>query len=133
VIASEVEGALKNTLKKHPAEISEFSVAPKIEPEIGLPFHEWFIEFDQKPDNFNSFVNELDDQLQQKNAYYQDLIKGKILRPLLVSEVEKNGFQKYMKSIGKLGGQNKIPRLTNDRKLAEKLIQSGVVIKKENE
>lgn len=128
VIASEVEGALEKTLQKHPAEINEFSVAPKVEPAEGLPFHQWFVEFHRKPDNFDNFVSELDDQLQEKNDYYRDLIEGKILRPLVIAEVEKNGFQTYMKSIGKLGGQNKIPRLTNDRKLAGNLIESGVVI-----
>ena len=59
--------------------------------------------------------------MQQKNIYYDDLIKGNILRPLVIRKVKQDGFQNYMKSIGKLGGQNKVPRVSDNRKIADAL------------
>jgi hypothetical protein len=121
VIAEEVEKSLKETVEKFHAEVNEFHVAPQVTPEDGLPYHEWLIEFEKKPENINTFKNLIDSSLQKHNAYYKDLIKGKVLRPLEVTIIGKNGFREYMKSIGKLGGQNKVPRLANDRKIADKL------------
>jgi len=89
----------------------------------GLPHHQWFIEFANQPKNIEEFSLKLDGEMRKQNSYYDDLISGKILRNLVVSEVQQHGFQNYMKSIGKLGGQNKIPRLSNDRKIAEELIK----------
>jgi hypothetical protein len=86
-----------------------------------LPYHEWFIEFENEPENLAAFALKIDDAMRRQNVYYDDLIAGKVLRTLVVSKVSKNGFQNYMKSIGKLGGQNKIPRLSNDRKIADLL------------
>ena len=121
VIAEEVENALQKTIKKYPAQVIEFHVAPQINPESGLPFHEWFIEFEKQPNDLLRFTKELDVNLQNMNPYYKDLISGKVLRPLMVSIIEKSVFRKYMASIGKLGGQNKVPRLSNDRKIANQL------------
>ena len=121
VIAEEVEKSLKETIEKFHAEVNEFHVAPQVIPEGGLPYHEWLIEFEKEPENINAFKNLIDSSLQKHNAYYKDLIKGKVLRPLEVTIIGKNGFREYMKSIGKLGGQNKVPRLANDRKIADKL------------
>jgi len=121
VIGKEVEQALKDGIESTEAQVSEFSVAPQISPEIGLPYHEWFIEFEKRPKNLHTLATRIDQSLQEQNSYYLDLIEGKVLQPLKISEVKKNGFQDYMKSIGKLGGQNKLPRLANDRKIADKL------------
>ena len=121
VIAEEVEKSLQETLVKFPAQVNEFHVAPKVNPENGLPCHEWLIEFESQPQNLAEFTKMLDDKLQGLNTYYKDLISGGILKPLEVSIIGKNGFRDYMKSIGKLGGQNKVPRLANDRKIADKL------------
>jgi len=122
VIAKEVEQALKKALENKDISINEFTVAPQVKPSKGLPYHEWFIEFDKEPADLEKFVLEIDSALQEQNSYYFDLIKGKILKPLVITKIGKNGFQKYMKSIGKLGGQNKLPRLSNNRKIADKLI-----------
>ena len=122
VIAEEVDGALQEAARIHKAEIVEFHVAPEVQPESGLPYHEWFIEFSNKPESLNGFARELDQLLQNKNSYYKDLLEGKILQTLKIIEVEQNGFIRYMKSQGKLGGQNKVPRLSNDRKLADELL-----------
>jgi hypothetical protein len=104
--------------------INEFTVAPQINPpEGGLPYHEWFIEFENEPDNMDVFAQKIDNALQKQNSYYLDLIQGKILRRLEIRKVEQNGFSNYMKSIGKLGGQNKIQRLSNDRKIADSLLK----------
>lgn len=119
VIGKEVEDALNEALQKYGASINEFTVAPKINPPKGLPYHEWFIEFETAPENLETFAATIDASLQQQNSYYLDLIKGKVLKPLQITQIQKDGFQNYMKSIGKLGGQNKIPRLSNDRKIAE--------------
>ncbi|WP_404984288.1 GH3 auxin-responsive promoter family protein [Chryseobacterium sp. M5] len=121
VIAFEVEEAIKATVEKFPAQITEFHLAPEVNPEEGLPYHEWFIEFEKEPENLNVFKNELDDQLRKRNTYYDDLISGNILQKLHISKLQKNAFQEYAKSEGKLGGQNKIPRLANDRKIADLL------------
>ena len=120
VIVSEVEQSLKEAIDQENSNIrvKEFTVAPEISPEFGLPYHEWFIEFDNPPLDINSFSEKINRALQNKNIYYNDLIEGKILRSLIITEVKKNGFNNYMKSIGKLGGQNKIPRLSDNRKIA---------------
>ena len=127
VIAIEVEKALKNTIENHFCIVSEFSVAPQVNPSEGLPHHEWFIEFESLPKNLSEFSSELDHQLRKLNSYYNDLIAGNILRPLVISTIKKAGFQQYMKSQGKLGGQNKLPRLSNDRNIAEKLSELDLI------
>jgi hypothetical protein len=122
VIAEEVEAALLEVAAKHAVQITEFTVAPQvIPPEGGLPYHEWFIEFVQPPKELAAFAAALDEAMQQKNTYYHDLIAGKILQPLHIRLVQKNGFIEYMRTLGKLGGQNKVPRLANDRALADVL------------
>ncbi|WP_430410924.1 GH3 auxin-responsive promoter family protein [Kordia sp.] len=121
VIGKEVEHALNDALQNSGASINEFTVAPKIHTEDELPYHEWFIEFEKEPKHMDAFAATIDASLQQQNSYYLDLIKGKVLQPLKITKIQKDGFQNYMKSIGKLGGQNKIPRLSNDRKIAEML------------
>ena len=123
VIGKEVEQALKDACENTKISVNEFTVAPQINPNSGLPYHEWFIEFENEPEDEESFIEALEDSLQQQNSYYFDLITGKVLRPLKITRIKKEGFQIYMKSIGKLGGQNKIPRLSNDRKIADKLYQ----------
>jgi len=128
VIGKEVEQALKEAVKDSNIQVSEFTVAPQINPENGLPYHEWFIEFEKEPENFTEFSNIIDASLQEQNSYYFDLIKGSVLQPLKITVVKKNGFQDYMKSIGKLGGQNKIARLSNDRKIA-KILETKNLIK----
>ena len=128
VIGKEVEQALQEAVKDSNTQVSEFTVAPQINPENGLPYHEWFIEFEKEPENFTEFSNKIDTSLQEQNSYYFDLIKGSVLQPLKITVVKKNGFQDYMKSIGKLGGQNKIARLSNDRKIA-KILETKNLIK----
>ncbi|MGO3262535.1 MAG: GH3 family domain-containing protein [Mesonia sp.] len=125
VIAKEVEYAMKKAVQEHGVKINEFTVAPQINPPKGLPYHEWLIEFEEEPKNLDIFALSLDGYLQEQNSYYLDLIAGKILKPLVITSVNKNGFKAYMKSIGKLGGQNKIPRLSNDRKIADALHQQS--------
>jgi hypothetical protein len=122
VIGEEVEYALMSIAKKYQVEVIEFTVAPNVNPkEGGLPYHEWFVEFGKKPENLIQFALDVDDALQQKNIYYKDLINGNILKPLVIQPLPHNAFINYMKSEGKLGGQNKVPRLSNDRKIADKL------------
>ena len=125
VIAEEVEAALLEVAAKQAVQITEFTVAPQvIPPEGGLPYHEWFIEFVQPPKELDAFAAALDKAMQQKNSYYHDLIAGKILQPLHIRLVQKDGFIEYMRTQGKLGGQNKVPRLANDRALADVLNKS---------
>jgi phenylacetate-coenzyme A ligase PaaK-like adenylate-forming protein len=121
VIGKEVEHALKQAMENTSIQINEFTVAPQITPTDGLPYHEWFIEFENEPENLVVFAEAIDNAMRSQNTYYDDLIVGKVLRKLVVTKVPKNGFQDYMKSIGKLGGQNKIPRLSNDRTIADLL------------
>jgi hypothetical protein len=125
VIGKEVESALQEAMEGTSIRVNEFTVAPQINPTEGLPYHEWLIEFDsevsEEPDNLEAFALQIDNAMRKQNVYYDDLIVGNVLRPLVITNVPKNGFQDYMKSIGKLGGQNKIPRLSNDRKIADVL------------
>ena len=102
-------------------------MAPEVNPSKGLPYHEWFIEFAKKPISLDVFSQSLDNSMRKQNAYYDDLVNGNILRSLVISKVRKNGFRDMMKARGKLGGQNKVPRLSNDRNLAEDL--AGFVLK----
>ncbi len=119
VIAFEVEEAMKATVEKFPAQITEFHLAPQVNPSSGLPYHEWLIEFEKEPENLVLFSENLDQEMRKRNTYYDDLISGNVLRPLIISSLKKNAFLEYAKSEGKLGGQNKIPRLANDRKIAD--------------
>lgn len=121
VIGKEVEEALKEAMENSSVRVNEFTVAPQIAPNEGLPYHEWFIEFENEPENMDDFILKIDNAMRKQNIYYDDLIVGNVLRKLVITKVSKNGFQDYMKSIGKLGGQNKIPRLSNDRNIADKL------------
>jgi phenylacetate-coenzyme A ligase PaaK-like adenylate-forming protein len=121
VIAEEVEHALLSVAKKYNIHITEFTVAPNIAQNEGKSYHEWFVEFENKPNDMSSFSLEVDNALREKNIYYNDLIKGNILQPLVIRSLPKNAFINYMKSIGKLGGQNKVPRLSNDRKIVEEM------------
>ena len=122
VISNEIDTAISKTCNKFPeVKISEFTVAPLIKTTSGLSCHEWFIEFKNEPKNIQSFEKYLDKQLSKLNPYYKDLISGKILNTLKIRKLKKNAFIEYMKSIHKLGGQNKVPRLSNNRKLAKGL------------
>lgn len=121
VIGKEVESALKEAMAGTLVRINEFTVAPQITPKSGLPYHEWFIEFENEPENLEDFSSKINLEMCKQNVYYDDLIEGKVLRNLVIKKVRKNGFQDYMKSIGKLGGQNKIPRLSNDRSIVDVL------------
>ncbi|MDQ6761157.1 MAG: GH3 auxin-responsive promoter family protein [Bacteroidota bacterium] len=121
VIGEEVEEALMKTANAENIKITEFTVAPKISSDDKKSFHEWFIEFENVPEELERFAIKIDKALRKKNIYYDDLIKGNILDTLKISPVQKNGFINYMKSVGKLGGQNKVPRLSNDRVIAEGL------------
>ncbi|WP_313805879.1 GH3 auxin-responsive promoter family protein [Flavobacterium sp.] len=121
VIGKEVEAALQQAMEGTDVRVNEFTVAPQINPAEGLPYHEWFIEFENEPNNLDEFALKIDAAMRQQNVYYDDLIVGNVLRTVVISLVVPNGFQEYMKSIGKLGGQNKLPRLSNDRKIADVL------------
>ncbi|MDG2063040.1 MAG: GH3 auxin-responsive promoter family protein [Flavobacteriaceae bacterium] len=123
VIVSEVEKSINQAIEAEEKEvlIREFTVAPQVKPKSGLPYHEWFIEFVKAPPNLEVFALRIDKAMKEKNIYYDDLVRGNILRPLLIRKVMRDGFQNYMKSIGKLGGQNKIPRVSDNRKIATAL------------
>jgi phenylacetate-coenzyme A ligase PaaK-like adenylate-forming protein len=122
VIGEEVEQALMSIAAEEGADVIEFTVAPQVAPANGsLPYHEWFIEFGKEPKDLAGFALKVDKALRQKNIYYFDLIEGNILRPLIVRSLKKDTFINYMRSQGKLGGQNKVPRLANDRKIADEL------------
>lgn len=122
VIGKEVEEALLSVADQEGVRIVEFTVAPQVAPpEGGLPYHEWFIEFDNLPENLDAFAAKVDKAMIQQNIYYEDLITGNILQPLKISPLQRNAFREYMKTQGKLGGQNKVPRLSNDRKIVTDL------------
>ncbi len=121
VIGKEVEKALNDAIVGTKTTVSEFTVAPQVNAAKGLPYHEWFIEFENEPENIEELALKIDASMQEQNIYYFDLIAGKILKPLVIRKVKKGGFHQYMKSIGKFGGQNKIPQLSDNRKIADVL------------
>lgn len=122
VIAKEVEQSMRAATKAYNTSINEFTVAPQITPKGGgLPYHEWFIEFETPPNDMEAFAKKIDETLQEQNSYYYDLIQGKVLQQLKITPLETGAFSDFMKSQGKLGGQNKIQRLANDRKIADEL------------
>ncbi len=121
VIGKEVETAMNEVAPQFGAEVVEFTVAPQVNPTSGLPYHEWFVEFSKPPTDAVAFAAQLDEAMVRQNTYYADLIEGKILRPLQLTALPSDSFRHYMRSVGKLGGQNKVPRLSDDRKIAEVL------------
>lgn len=122
VIGEEVEAAMTKAAVEEGVRLVEFTVAPFVAQDQGKSYHEWFVEFETAPINLESFALKVDQNLREKNVYYDDLIKGNILEPLKITEIRPHGFIDYMKSIGKLGGQNKVPRLSNHRQLADGLV-----------
>jgi hypothetical protein len=123
VIGEEVEHSLMKAATEEQVRITEFTVAPMVQANGELPYHEWFVEFETMPADLSTFATKVDQYLREKNIYYDDLLTGNILQPLKIRPVRRQGFIDFMKSIGKLGGQNKVPRLSNDRTLAEQLMQ----------
>ena len=124
VIGKEVEQAIELGMKKHGFSISEFTVAPQIVTKEGeLPYHEWLIEFESEPEDLQEVAADIDILMQEQNSYYRDLITGKVLQPLKITKLNRGSFNSFMKSQGKLGGQNKVPRLANDRKIADALLK----------
>ncbi|SDX03743.1 GH3 auxin-responsive promoter [Hydrobacter penzbergensis] len=121
VIGEEVENALLQASQEMGVEVTEFTVAPMIQQGAGKSYHEWFVEFENEPSDMRAFIEKIEHNLRNKNVYYDDLISGNILQTLQLRRVRKNGFIDYMRSVGKLGGQNKVPRLSNDRQLADAL------------
>ena len=122
VIGEEVEQAINEAMKKFKFSISEFTVAPQTQPENeGLPYHEWLVEFENPPENLDEIAAFMDSVMQNQNTYYQDLIEGKVLQALKITSLKTGSFNNYMKSQGKLGGQNKVPRLSDNRKIADAL------------
>lgn len=120
VIGEEVESALVEAVGNE-YRVTEFTVAPQVNDGKGKSYHEWFIEFEEQPGDLSILAKRIDDNLRKRNVYYDDLISGNILLPLRITPVRRNGFVDYMKVMGKLGGQNKLPRLSNDRKIADRL------------
>ena len=123
VIAEEVEGAAQEAVAAHGGVMSEFHVAPQVTPVEGLPYHEWVVAFDTLPEDMVAFATTLDAALQTRNPYYKDLIQGAVLRPAVVTPVPADRFTEAMRKRGKLGGQNKVPRLANDRAMADLLLE----------
>ena len=121
VIGEEVEYCMMQACAQLNVAITEFTVAPQVSPQGELPYHEWFVEFTHPVENINALAQKIDGLLQQKNSYYLDLRQGNILQQLKIRPLKPNAFIEYMRSQGKLGGQNKVPRLTNDRRIAEGL------------
>jgi hypothetical protein len=120
VIGKEVERAILTIAEEQQIRLTEFTVAPQVSPSTGEePYHEWFIAFDNLPTDMEAFANGIDTNLRQQNTYYDDLRAGNVLQCLKITPLQKDAFRAYMKSIGKLGGQNKVPRLANDRKIAD--------------
>ena len=123
VIAEEAEFAIGAAAKKTNSIVKEFTLAPLVDNPDGLPCHQWFVEFKKKPGSIEEFSNALDQALQEKNVYYRDLIQGNILQRAMIEVVPDGTFNSYMDAMGKLGGQNKVPHLSNDRDIADWMLK----------
>ncbi len=122
VICKEVEEAMLNAIAGSKSSIVEFTVAPQVNPpDKSLPYHEWFVEFTTVPENLDALGARVNDEMCKQNIYYNDLIKGNILQPLKIRPMKHDAFRNFMQSQGKLGGQNKVPRVCNDRKIADSI------------
>jgi hypothetical protein len=121
VIGEEVEYSLMNAVNDYGARVVEFTVAPMVTQDEGKSYHEWFVEFEETPSDLDKFAQAVDENMRRKNIYYDDLIRGNILSPLVIRPLQKDAFINYMRSQGKLGGQNKVPRLSNDRRIVQEL------------
>jgi len=121
VIVEEIEKAIQFTLDKYPqVRVTEFTVAPWVSKQAGEDsYHEWLIEFSYPPQNMTTFASELNRQMCLLNSYYKDLIEGNILSTLKVTALPLGAFKEYMRQVGKLGEQNKVVRVANDRKIAD--------------
>lgn len=129
VIGKEVDEAMQLTCQALGARVVEFTVAPQVNPsEGGLPYHEWWVEFDEIPADLDRFAQFLDREMVKQNIYYDDLIQGSVLKPLVIRVLKRDSFRAYMKAEGKLGGQNKVPRLSNDRKIVSALEDMKVTL-----
>ncbi|MEZ4798512.1 MAG: GH3 auxin-responsive promoter family protein [Flavobacteriales bacterium] len=122
VIGEEADAVMAAAVEHFGLKVNEFHLAPQVQPKEGLPYHEWFVEWEEVPSNIEAVSKFMDNKMVELNVYYKDLITGSVLRPLIITNVARGGFAAYMKSQGKLGGQNKIPRLANDRKIADQLL-----------
>lgn len=124
VIGKEVDYAMQEAMAQLGFSVTEYTVAPQVNPaDDELPYHEWFIEFDKQPEDLSKLREILDKEMQKQNSYYLDLISGKVLQPLKITVLPKETFINYMRKRGKLGGQNKVPRLANDRTIADQLLE----------
>ena len=120
IIAEEADAAMTYACHLIECTVDEFHLAPQVNPTHGLPYHEWFVESSSHLDQ-DALAMALDQKMQALNIYYRDLVVGHVLQPAKVTLVQKGGFNRYMASKGKLGGQNKLPRLSNDRHIADAL------------
>ena len=127
VIVKEVEQAIEQAIYKTGNVVNEFTVAPRFKSKNENACHEWFIEFENDKVNTKVFASHLDRELQNQNKYYKDLITGKLIDKPAIKKVSKGGFKKYMNNIGKLGGQNKIPKIANDRKIVDKIKKLNLI------
>lgn len=123
VISEEVNKAMVAACAIHKAEVSEFTVAPMVLPGEGESYHDWYVEFERMPANLEDFRETLDLEVRKQNTYYNDLRKGNMLRSAHLQILKRNATREYMRSQGKLGGQNKFPRLSNNRKIADWLME----------
>lgn len=123
VIGEEVDRAMTIACEQHNAQVTEFHVSPQVNPSSGLPYHEWLVEFGKLPSSMEAFASTINEEMSKQNIYYSDLIKGSVLRSVVLKPMPSGAFNAYMKSVGKLGGQNKVPRLANDRKLADEVLR----------
>jgi GH3 auxin-responsive promoter len=120
IIAEEADKAMAHACAVTQQIVDEFHLAPQVHPAEGLPYHEWFVEADDAL-HIHILAEALDQKMQELNIYYKDLIAGHVLQKAQVTLVPRGTFNRYMASQGKLGGQNKLPRLSNDRKIADAL------------
>jgi hypothetical protein len=122
VIIEEIEYCMSKAIEKFNLQVTEFTVAPQVNPSEGLPYHEWFIECDGMNHDMDIIASYIDELLQSKNSYYKDLIVGQVIQSLKINLLVPHTFEKYLTAQGKMGGQNKVMRVRNDREMVDLLL-----------
>ena len=123
VIVDNADKAISVASSKTGAVVNDYTAAPVFFSEFANGAHEWLIEFEKEPEDLNDFIFELDSALQSINSDYEaKRYKNIALRMPIVHSLENGTFNKWLKSKGKLGGQHKVPRLSNERILLDEIL-----------
>ncbi|MBD0286172.1 MAG: GH3 auxin-responsive promoter family protein [Flavisolibacter sp.] len=121
VTLEEADKSISEAVNETGTTLVDYTVAPNIKKDGSIPYHEWFVEFGKPPADIAAFEKLLDKKICNRNFSYKDLVVNKAIEPLKINIVRPNGFIDFLRHTGKTGLQQKVPHLSNDYKLANRL------------